>query len=183
MHFEICVTKKSERKPYLARLTGGGNREWAKRLKGSNTTVRFFFPDLSAGNAVEFRGEKWNGDAYVGGTYWAVVTQTNCALVARSLAMRLAESEAAGNPAIEIVGSDFAGDLSAGLTAEEEARLREANGGDFLAVRMKDGSLLDPHEICTEQERFDGTIRGFAWQLPIVLFCDCEAAKAADVAE
>jgi len=178
MKISITGTKKTDRKPYLAKLAPGNKREFAKRTKATNTSYSFHLDDLAAGDVIEFRASVWTGEGYTSDRcHWAIVTEADCVLVARSLARRAVELAAAGNPVKAITGSDFAGDLSGGLTAEEEAKLRAEAGGDFIAVKLADGSLFLP-EPADESEAMNGTVRGQAWRLATVWFCDCQASAA-----
>lgn len=177
MNLTITSTTKTARPAYAARLVGQ-NRHFARRLKATNTTNRFELFDLPVGAVIEWRASVWDGAGFTPeACVWAVVTKTDFVQVCRSLAMKAAEWAAAGNEVIEFVGSDFAGDLSSGLTAEEESRLRGEAGGDFIAVRLKDGSVVLPNKFCAADEIDNGTVRGQAWRLPTVTFCDCEAAR------
>lgn len=177
MNLTITSTKKTDRKPYAARLLPGNQRDFAKGRKATNTTKSFSFDDLPIGSVIEWRASIWTGDGFTDETcVWAIVTKTDFVRVCRSLAMKAVEWASAGNEVTEFVGSDFGGDLSSGLTAEEETRLRGEAGGDFIAVRRADGSVVLPGEFCSDQENDEGTVRGQAWRLPTVMFCDCEAA-------
>jgi hypothetical protein len=182
MNLTITSTKKTDRKPYAARLLPGNQREFAKGRKATNTTTSFDFDDLAVGSVIEWRASVWTGDGFTSETcVWAIVTKTDFVRVCRELAMKAVDWAAAGNPVTEFVASEFGGDLSGGLTAEEEIRLRAEAGGDFIAMRRADGSVALPGEFFGDDENDDGTVLGQAWRLPTVTFCDCKAAAKVEV--
>lgn len=176
MKITITGTTNVGPSPYLAKLLLGNKREFARRVLVTNTTCDLHFDDLNAGDVLEWRACIWAGSGYTSGSCtWAIVLKTDCILVGHSVALQAVALAAAGNPVIDVANSDFAGDLHAAMTADEERRLRQEVGGDFIALRTLDGNLFVP-KPSDRREKLYGTIRGQAWMLPAVTFCDCEAA-------
>jgi len=81
----FTATKKTG-KPYMAKIGPGFSREFAKGRKFTNTQKSFYFDDLQIGDVLEFRGYAWQGDAYEGGTDYAVIGQGVIFFVSRTTA-------------------------------------------------------------------------------------------------
>lgn len=85
VELRFIATKKTGKKPYLAKLGPGFSREFAGGRKATNTT-KMFLAEARIGDVFEFRGYNWDGEAYIGGVEYAVVANGAVYLVSRTAA-------------------------------------------------------------------------------------------------
>lgn len=78
-------TKKLDRKPYLALVRPGFDREFAKGKKATGTT-KLFVLEVPLGAVVEGRVVEWTGDEYEGGYFLAVATRHGLYTISRETA-------------------------------------------------------------------------------------------------
>lgn len=141
MLLRLINNKKAEPKPYLARLSRGFQREFAKGYKFSGNHKAFDL-EVDLGDVIDFRAQVWDGNEYAGGYGLGVVVIHQGV----PLVIRISRNEAErllllDQPAVESLWSDYPGDLSSGVTTDEEARIRTVTGGDWGGWRMRDGSV------------------------------------------
>lgn len=178
MDLIINSTKKMSRKPYLCLWLQGYKRQWATKEKATSTTVRFQLLGLEAGQVVEWRASLWDGQNFTNpAVRWGLVTDNDFILISRNLSIHAQVAHSKGDPFVEATGSDYSGDLSGGLTADEEDRLREEAGGDFICFRKRSGELYLP-VMEDDNDMYYGTVQGKAWTLPTVRVLGCAAAVA-----